>query len=111
MADLWTLRLARIAVSKRGFWGVAIAFSTVSAIACTLMLFAVAPSLDKKKLRALNSQLLWRAELAADHTLIALSELFQSGLVGCDTELIAQFRKTIYRYGSIKDVRSLQFLP
>lgn len=80
-------------------------FSAISTIASVLIIFAVTPSLDDKKLRALDSQLLRRAELAADHALIALADLLQSGSVGCDERSIEQFRKTIYRYGSLKDVR------
>jgi sensor c-di-GMP phosphodiesterase-like protein len=105
MAEFWKLRLARIAVRRGGFWGIAVTFAVICAIVSALILFAVAPSLDDEKLQVLDSQLLRRAELTADHAIIALADLFESGSIGCDEKSIKQFRKTIYRYSALKDVR------
>jgi len=88
MANPWKLRLAGIAVRRGGFWGIAVTFSVICAIASALILFAVTPSLDDGKLQALNAQLLRRAELTADHAIIALADLFESGSIGCDEKSI-----------------------
>jgi len=70
-----------------------------------LLFLAVIPSLNQSNLRALDAQLLRRAELAADQALIALGDLFEGGFVGCDEASIVQIRRTVYRYSLLKDIR------
>ena len=100
-----TVWLARAAVSRRGFWAVVLAFSAISGTLALLAFFAVIPSLNQRTLQSLDAQLLRRAELAADHALIALGELFEGGFVGCEEASITQLKKAIYRYGVLKDIR------
>ena len=109
MANFWKLRLARIAVRRGGFWGIAVTFSVICAIVSGLILFAVTPSLDDEKLQALDSQLLRRAELMADHAIIALVDLFESGSI-CRDESIEQFRRR-YSLWCAKRCSSLRFDP
>jgi EAL domain-containing protein (putative c-di-GMP-specific phosphodiesterase class I) len=101
----WTLLLARIASGRTGFWAASVAFGAIGGIASFLIFLAIIPMLNERGLQALDAQLLRRAELAADHALIALGELIEGGTVSCDAPSIAQLRKTIYRYGELKDVR------
>jgi sensor c-di-GMP phosphodiesterase-like protein len=105
MTQPWTLQLARIAVRRNGYWAIALLFSAAFGIASLLAFLAVIPSLNERNMRALNAQLLRRAELAADHALLALAELYEGGFADCDTLSIVQMRNTIYRYSNLKDVR------
>ena len=105
MTKHWTLWLARIALRKKGYWAIPLLLSAAFGILSALSFLAVIPSLNDRTLRALDAQLLRRAELAADHALLALGELSQGGFVGCDNTSIVQMRKAIYRYGNLKDVR------
>lgn len=49
--------------------------------------------------------MLRRVELTADYAIIALADLFESASIGCDEKSIEQFRRTIFHYGALKDVR------
>ena len=105
MAKHWTLWLARIALQKKGYWAVPFLLAAGFGIVSALSFLAVIPSINDRTLRALDAQLLRRAELAADHALLALAELSEGGFAGCDSASIVQMRKAIYRYGNLKDVR------
>lgn len=105
MTKHWTLWLARIALRKKGYWAIPLLLSGAFGILSALSFLAVIPSLNDGTLRALDAQLLRRAELAADHGLLALAELFEGGFVGCDNPSVVRMRKAVYRYGNLKDVR------
>ena len=80
-------------------------FSAASALISLITFFAVISSINDQTLRTLDAQLLRRAELAADYAFIALGELSEHGFSNCDPGSLVEFRKTIYRYGAIKDIR------
>jgi hypothetical protein len=105
MTKHWTLWLARIALRKKGYWAIPLLLSAAFGILSALSVLAVIPSLNDRTLPALDAQPLRRADLAVDHALLALAELFEGGFVSCDNPSIVQMRKAIYRCGNLKDVR------
>jgi sensor c-di-GMP phosphodiesterase-like protein len=105
MTNPSTLWFAKFGATWRGRWAIALLFSATSATIALIAFSAVISSLNDKTLRTLDGQLLRRAELAVDYAFIALSELSERGLSNCDAASLAEFRKTIYRYGVIKDIR------
>jgi c-di-GMP phosphodiesterase len=105
MTSISTLWFAKFGATWRGRWIIALLFSAASALISLIVFSAVISSINDKALRTLDAQLLRRAELAIDYTFIALSELAENGFSNCDANSLAEFRKTIYRYGVIKDVR------
>jgi sensor c-di-GMP phosphodiesterase-like protein len=105
MTNTSTLWFAKFGATWIGRWVIALLFSVASALISLIVFSAVISSINEKTLRTLDAQLLRRAELAVDYTFIALSELSENGFSNCDANSLAEFRKTIYRYGVIKDIR------
>jgi sensor c-di-GMP phosphodiesterase-like protein len=105
MTNPSTLWFARLGATWKGRWAIALLFSLASALISFIAFSAVIPSINDKTLRAVDAQLLRRAELAVDYAFIALSELSERGFSNCDANSLAEFRRTIYRYGVIKDIR------
>jgi sensor c-di-GMP phosphodiesterase-like protein len=105
MTNLSAVWFAKLGATWRGRWAIALLFSATSAMISLIVFLAVISSINGKTLRTLDAQLLRRAELAVDYAFIALSELSERGLSNCDANSLAEFRKTIYRYGVIKDIR------
>jgi sensor c-di-GMP phosphodiesterase-like protein len=105
MTNPSTLWFAKFGATWRGRWAIALLFSVTSAVISLIVFSAVISSINDKTLRNLDAQLLRRAELGVDYAFIALSELSERGLSNCDANSLAEFRKTIYRYGVIKDIR------
>jgi sensor c-di-GMP phosphodiesterase-like protein len=99
---LW---FAKFGATWRGRWAIALLFSVTSVVISLIAFSTVISSINDKTLRTLDAQLLRRAELAVDYAFIAVSELSERGFSNCDANSLAEFRKTIYRYGVIKDVR------
>lgn len=99
------LRLARIALSRRGFWAIALASSSLFGTIAALAFLAVMPFVNQQTLRSLDAQLLRRAELSIDYALIALSELIETGDATCTSASIPRLQDLVYRYSVIKDVR------
>ncbi len=105
MTNPSTLWFAKFGTTWKGRWAIAFLFSIASSLISLVAFSAVISSVNDKTLRSLNAQLLRRAELAVDYAFIALSELSERGFSNCDANSLAEFRKTIYRYGAIKDIR------
>jgi sensor c-di-GMP phosphodiesterase-like protein len=105
MTNSSALWFAKFGATWRGRWAIAVLFSATSALISLIAFSAVISSINEKTLRTLDAQLLRRAELAVDYAFIALSELSEGGFSNCDSSSLAEFRKTIYRYGVIKDIR------
>ena len=105
MTHSLTLWLARLAVTKRGFWGITLLFSVCLALISLVASLPVISSINQKTLRTLDAQLLRRAELAIDYAFIALGELSEKGATTCESSSLVEFRKTIYHYSVIKDIR------
>lgn len=100
-----TLWLARIALSRRGFWTIAFASSSLFGTAAALIFLAVIPFVNQQTLRSIDAQLLRRAELSIDYALVALSELIETGFTACAPASVLRFQDLVYRYSVIKDVR------
>ena len=60
---------------------------------------------NRRELNHLNELVLHRSELAVDYAFITLSELAEKGVVSCDQAALVEFRKQVYRRGSVKDIR------
>ena len=105
MTNPSTLWFAKFGATWRGRWAIALLFSVTSAMISLIAFSAVISSINDRRLRTLDDQLVRRAELAVDYAFIALSELSERGFSNCDANSLAEFRKTIYRYGVIKDIR------
>jgi c-di-GMP phosphodiesterase len=105
MTHSLTLWLARLAVTKRGFWAITLLFSVCLALISLVASLPVISSINQKTLRTLDAQLLRRAELAIDYAFIALGELSEKGATTCEFSSLVEFRKTIYHYSVIKDIR------
>jgi sensor c-di-GMP phosphodiesterase-like protein len=105
MTNSSTLWFAKFGATWRGRWAIALLFSAASAMISLIVFLAVISSINDKTIRTLDAQLLRRAELGVDYAFIALSELSERGFSDCGANSLAEFRKTIYRYGVIKDIR------
>jgi sensor c-di-GMP phosphodiesterase-like protein len=100
-----TLWFAKFGATWKGRCALVLLFSAASAVISLIAFLAVISPINDKTLRTLDAQLLRRAELVVDYAFIALSELSERGFANCDASSLAEFRKTIYRYGVIKDIR------
>jgi len=105
MTNSSTLWFAKFGATWWGRWAIALLCSATSAMISLIVFLAVIASVNDRTIRTLDAQLLRRAELAVDYAFIALSELSERGFSNCDSSSLAEFRKTIYRYGVIKDIR------
>jgi len=105
MTKLSATWLARLAVTRRGACAIALACSIVSVLTASLVFLAAISWINEKTLHTIDAQLLRRAELTFDYAFIALGDLSERGYTSCDAAALAEFRKTIYRYSAIKDIR------
>jgi sensor c-di-GMP phosphodiesterase-like protein len=58
-----------------------------------------------KHLRELNELALRRTELAVDYAFLALGELVEGGITGCDEATLGKFRRQVYVSSTVKDIR------
>src|SRR5271154_5209819 len=60
---------------------------------------------NRRELNHLTELVLHRSELSVDYAFITLSELAEKGVANCGQAALAEFRKQVYRRGSVKDIR------
>ena len=95
----------RFGATGKARWSIALLFSAISALVSLAGFFGAISIINDKSIKTLDAQLLRRAELAVDYAFIALSELAERGFANCSANSVAEFRKTVYRYSVIKDIR------
>jgi sensor c-di-GMP phosphodiesterase-like protein len=85
-----------------------IAFSAAAfAGAAHVTLNAVIDTQNRKQISELNRLILHRAELAADYAFIALGEMMEKGVLGCDASALREFRRHVYQRSTVKDIRAV----
>src|SRR5271168_180178 len=60
---------------------------------------------NHRELNHLTELVLHRSELAVDYAFITLSDLAEKGEANCDQTALVEFRRQVYRRGSVKDIR------
>lgn len=60
---------------------------------------------NRRELNHLTELVLHRSELAVDYAFITLSDLAEKGKANCDQTALVEFRRQVYRRGSVKDIR------